>query len=242
MQVITLNNKMELKNDLLSINNEAWPKFMLNWDCSEWSHLFSTFAKYQILLLDEGKIMAFGHTIPLSWDKDINVIPDDMKTLVEMGVKNYKEENSPNILLALAAVVSKDYTGRGLSFEVIKAMKDVAVMNNMRALIVPVRPTLKHKYPLIPMSAYVEWNREDGLPFDSWLRVHKKLGGEIFKIAEQCMTIKGSVKDWEEWTGLKMLGSGEFIIEGALNPVNINIDKNIGEYADPCIWIKYNIE
>lgn len=242
MEIITLDRKKELQKDLLSINDSAWPEFMLHWNCSAWSHLFSTFDNYQILIIEDNNIMAFGHTIPFYWDKNLNTIPNNLKILVERAVQNYKNGFKPNILLALAAVVSKDYLGRGLSFEIVKEMKNIALKNDLGKLIVPVRPTLKPKYPLISIDTYSNWKRHDGLPFDPWLRVHKKLGGVIFKTSDECMTITGNVKEWEKWTGLKMPSSGKFIVEGALNPVNIDIDSNIGKYSDPCIWIKYQVK
>ncbi|NSW91918.1 MAG: GNAT family N-acetyltransferase [Firmicutes bacterium] len=239
MQKFTLNEKLELKDEILLINSKAWPEFMLHWDCKEWSHLFSTFSNFQVILLEGKKTIAFGHTIPLYWEKEIENIPDNLKTLIEIAVETKKRSLNPNILLALAVVIAQDYKGRGLSSEVLKVMKDIANKNGINTLIVPVRPTLKSKYPLIPISNYSKWIREDGLPFDPWLRVHKKLGGEVFKTSDVSMVIKGTIKEWEEWTKMKIYESGKYIFEGALNPVDIDIERNIGIYTDPCIWVKH---
>jgi len=35
-----------------------------------------------------------------------------------------------------------------------------------RALVAPVRPTLRHRYPLTPIERYAEWRLGDGLLFD----------------------------------------------------------------------------
>jgi hypothetical protein len=83
--------------------------------------------------------------------------------------------------------------------------------------------------------------RTNGWFFDPWLRVHQRLGGEIFKTAERSLIIKGEVKEWEEWTGVKILGSGQYLFEGVLNPVTITYEKNVGVYYDPCIWVKYTL-
>lgn len=212
------------------------------WDCKDWSHLYTTFGHYQILLLNDDKeLMAYGHTIPLYWNNDLSSLPDNLKTLIEMAVESNEEGLKPNVLLALAAVVSKDHKGKGLSFEVVKAMKDVAFENNIEDLIVPVRPTLKGKYPLIPIKDYAEWENEDGMPFDPWLRVHKKLGGEVFKTADVSMIIRGEIEEWKLWTNTKIVGSGKYIFEGTLNPVEIDINKNLGIYTDPCVWVRYSL-
>lgn len=213
---------------------------MLNWECSEWSQLFTTFKDFQVLIVNnDNRLMGFGHTIPLYWEKDLVMIPDSLKTLIEISVDQNKKGCTPNTLLALAAVVSKDFSSLGLSFEILKAMKDLAHRNNLKQLIVPVRPTLKHKYPLITIDSYSKWLKDDNQSFDPWLRVHKKLNGEIFKTSQECMFISGNVSDWESWTGLKIPGSGQHIIEGGLNPLFVDIEKDYGIYKDPCIWIRY---
>ncbi len=51
------------------------------------------------------------------------------------------------------------------------------------------------------------------------------------------MHISGSISDWEKWTGLKFPGSGNYVIDKALVPVSIDIEKNIGKYIEPNVWM-----
>ena len=53
MKIYPLNEKMELINELNEINGKSWAEFLLHWNCSAWSYLFSTFAEYQVLLLND---------------------------------------------------------------------------------------------------------------------------------------------------------------------------------------------
>ena len=101
----------------------------------------------------------------------------------------------------------------------------------------PVRPNEKQAYPLIPMADYIRWTTPAGLPFDSWLRVHKRLGGETIKICHQSMIIPGTVREWETWTGLKFPGSGRYIVPFALNPIEIDLEKDQGCYVEPNVWV-----
>ncbi|HEX3048992.1 MAG TPA: hypothetical protein VHY08_29890 [Bacillota bacterium] len=242
MKIITFDQRTDLRNRLWEINQTAWPKFLLQWDCPGWSSMFTTFAEYQVLLLsDDGDLMAYGHTFPIYWGKNLQKIPDNLERLTEMAVESNQKNIKPNLLLAVAAVVSKQHKGEGLSSEIVQAMKNIAENKGMKYLIVPVRPTLKMKYPLIPIENYATWKREDGLFVDPWLRVHQRLGGQIFKTAKISLNIKGKVKEWEEWTGVNIFGSGQYLFEGVLNPVTVNCEKNIGVYYDPCIWVKYTL-
>ena len=239
MEIYSLNENRLFIDELNEINQKVWPEFMLHWNCSAWSHLFSTFADHQILLINKGKLIAYGHTIPIYWGENITNVPDNLKTLIENGVETKEKGLKPNILLALAAVVSPKYKGEGLSYEIVRLMKELCIEKKYDSLIVPVRPTLKPKYPLISIENYAYWKNEDGSAFDPWLRVHDKLGGKILKTAEKSMVITGKIKEWEEWSNTKIPESGKYIIEGALNPLEINYDQDIGIYYDPCIWIKY---
>lgn len=78
---------------------------------------------------------------------------------------------------------------------------------------------------MIPIDNYLKWKREDGLPYDPWLRVHARMGGKIIKPCHKAMYIPGTVKEWEEWTGMKFYETGEYVVPGSLEPVKINKEK-----------------
>ena len=123
----------------------------------------------------------------------------------------------------------------------LKEMASIARKEGFQYVTIPVRPSLKSKYPLIPIDHYINWRREDGLPFDPWLRVHERFGGKIVKICHESMRIPGTISDWEQWTGLRFFDSGDYVIDGALNPVNIDLEKNLGLYIEPNVWVLHEI-
>ena len=112
-------------------------------------------------------------------------------------------------------------------------MKALAKARGYAHLIAPVRPNRKSLYPLTPMERYIRWRREDGAPFDPWLRVHWKLGAQILKVASNSMEVRGSVAQWEKWTGMRFPESGEYVVPGALTPVAMDLEKDEGVYRDP---------
>lgn len=242
MKMTTLKERPEFYDALKKLNGSAWPEFLLNWDCPNWSELFTTFAGYQPLVLDEEEnLIAFGDTVPLVWNDEFMFFPDDLEIGVNLAVQHNEAGMKPNLLLALAVVVSEERRGEGLSSAVLGSMKDLARKNEIADLLVPVRPTLKTKYPLAKIEDYALWKREDGLPFDPWLRVHERLGAEFLKTAEVSLTVSGSVSDWESWTKMKFPQSGRYTVDGALNPISIDCEKNTGIYDDPCIWVRYSV-
>ena len=120
-------------------------------------------------------------------------------------------------------------------------MRANAAARGYRAVIACVRPTDKVRYPLIPIEAYAGWTREDGLPFDPWIRLHVRLGGRVARPSPASMRIEGTVADWREWTGLDLPGSGDYLPEGAAAPVAIDLDADRGVYLDPNVWVVHAV-
>ena len=68
-------------------------------------------------------------------------------------------------LLGLQIVVAPDYRGRRLSHGIADVVRRVAIDRDLQRLVIPIRPTHKHLYPLTPIDRYIEWER-DGETFD----------------------------------------------------------------------------
>jgi hypothetical protein len=142
-------------------------------------------------------------------------------------------------VLALAAVVAPSHRRQGLSAVILHAMRSSAAAHGLTSLIAPVRPTLKHRYPLTPIERYVSWTRPDGSPFDPWLRVHWRLGAEFLQVAPRSMVVRGTVEEWETWTGYSFPESGPYVVPEALSPVTIDRERDCGRYEDPNVWVRH---
>ncbi len=223
---------------------ELWPEFMLQDPvASNWFQLFEHFPEFQFSLKADGEVIGTANSIPIFWDKPLEDLPEEgWDWVYQKGFKDRENNLIPNTLAGLQIAVNKKYQGRGVSTLVLKEMLKIARENSFEQVIIPIRPSLKSKYPLIPIDNYLDWQREkDGQPFDPWLRVHLRAGGEVIKVCHKAMYIPGAIKEWEEWTGLKFKESGDYIIKGALNPVKIDLENDIGEYIEPNIWIHHQV-
>jgi hypothetical protein len=120
-------------------------------------------------------------------------------------------------------------------------MKLLARAAGLASLIAPVRPSLKAKYPLIPIDDYAMWRRDDGLFFDPWLRVHERIGASVLGVAHDSMRIPGSREDWETWTGLTFSTSGEYIVDDALAPIVFDEEADQGVYIEPNVWMLHRV-
>src|SRR4030095_9894867 len=101
------------------------------------------------------------------------------------AVHQHKQGLTPNIQCAIQVVIREEYQGHGLSTKPLQALHEIGKSKGFKHWIVPVRPNEKSKYPLISIDDYITWKTEQDLPFDAWLRVHTRLGGEIIKICHE---------------------------------------------------------
>jgi GNAT superfamily N-acetyltransferase len=146
-----------------------------------------------------------------------------------------------NVLSALEITLLPSHRGKGGSGVVLRAMADHARALGYRELFAPVRPTAKHLEPFTPIAQYAFRTRDDGLPFDPWLRVHVRAGGTIVKVAPASMVIVGTLADWTQWTGLTFEASGQHAVPGALVPVHISVEQDHGVYVEPNVWLRHSL-
>ena len=192
----------------------------------------------QLVLWDEENDVVVGHgrTIPA---RVAEGLPGGIDDMLEAWF-GPGERPEPDVLSAAVAVVDRKRQGERLSSRLIEAMRDLARQHGFPALIAPVRPTWKERYPLIPMERYARWTRDDGLPFDPWLRVHARLGAELVEVCPASMRIEGAVEEWEQWTGLAFPDDGDYVVPGALVPVRVSDGR--GVYVEPNVWMRHPVD
>jgi len=139
-------------------------------------------------------------------------------------------------------IVSAGWPDDGLSELMLLEIKRLAREQGMTSVIVPVRPAHKTRYPLVPFSEYVTWRRVDGSPFDPSIRLHWKARAAVLRTAPRTMTVNGTVNDWENWTDMRFAESGEYIVDGALRPLLIDLANDYGWYEDPSLWMHHLID
>jgi len=230
-----LSDNTKLVDVINKLHSEPWPVF-LSEDSSVkkyWQRLYQVYPEYQLLFRINSEYIGVANSAPIYWNGNIDNLPAGFDEAIETIIEDNKK---PNTLCGMAVVISKEHLGKGISSVIINNLKRIAKSYGYSNLILPVRPTLKSQYPTISMDNYTKWEKDD-LPFDPWLRVHIKIGGEILKVANPSMIVRGTVSDWQRWTGMHFGESNKYIIPGALNPVNIDLENDLGEYIEPNIWV-----
>ncbi len=225
-------------------NGSVWPAFMLQDSEADryWHLLDSAFADYQLVLLDaDGRLAATNNSAPLWWDGTDDGLPGGWDRQFERTASDLAAGRAVNTLGALQIVVDPARRGTGLAGIMVGAMRANARAHGLGAVIACVRPTDKPRYPLTSIARYARWRREDGLPFDPWIRLHVRSGARIVRGVPDSMTIRGSVADWEAWTRMAFPDSGDYVVEGAAATVRIDRERDEGIYLDPNVWVVHDL-
>ena len=231
----------EMQNEM---TRDSWPEFMFHDAVTNkyWKKLFEYFDDFQVSLSFDNELVGVANTIPISFVEEMSKLPEKgWDWAFGKGIEDHENGRKPNILCGLQIAVNTRFRGKGISTLLLKEMFATAATYGFNKVIIPVRPNLKPSYPISTIDDYINWKRDDDLPFDPWLRVHIRAGGTIVKACHEAMNISGTIAEWEEWTKMKFFQTGKYVIPGALVPVNIDMEKDLGEYVEPNVWILHEI-
>jgi len=223
--------------DLREVRGElqAFPEFMNHNAMGSrfWGRLYDEFPDFQLALLDDGRLIAEVHALPVPLEG--HDMPEGWDEAFERGMT----AGGGDVLSLLAIAVDPPRRGEGVATRLIEAAREAAREAGLRSVIAAVRPTLKERYPLIPIERYVLWRRQDGTHFDPWVRVHERVGGEIVRPAPESMRIEASVPDWEEWTAMRFPEDGTYVVPGMLAPLEVSA--GMGVHVEPNVWMRHPV-
>lgn len=239
----TLRERPDLASQILAISRASWPVFLFHSDVKEWDALVTRFPEFQFVLCEPAdEVIAVGQCAPLPWDGSTEDLPETINAILRRAYDTLDTSSRPTAVSALAAMVRPDWRGRGLSAEIVRTMRHITTGLGLRNLIAPVRPAHKSAYPRTAMEVYGSWTRPDGLPYDPWIRVHRRMGAEFRRVIPASLVVEGSVADWEGWTGARFETSGLHDVPGALAPVSIDRERDRGRYEDPNYWMVHPLD
>jgi len=238
MRALTVAERPDLVEPAAELTRDAFPEYNNQGDVLNryWGRLIEERPEFQFHLVDgEGEILARARSLPLRWDGSIEDLPAGIDGAIARGF----DEQGANVLCAIVIMVPRNLQGRGLSARAVEAMRELAARHRLAALIAPVRPSWKERYPLTPIERYAAWRRSDGLLFDPWMRVHERLGASVLKPEPRSMRISGTVEEWESWTQTSFPESGEYWFPGGLATVTIDRRSDRGSYWEPNVWMQH---
>jgi hypothetical protein len=198
------------------------------------------FPEWNVTFVDaDQNPVATGWGVPVRWAGTVADLPAGYTDATIRAVEGREQRIEPDTLVICGAVVAARLKGQGLAAEVLASLRDAAVRQGLRRVIAPVRPTLKQRYPLTPVETFMTWTRPDGAPLDPWIRTHVRMGATILAAAPNSQTMTGTVAEWEEWSGIALPSSGDYVIPRGLSVLHVDHDADLGTYTEPNVWIQH---
>jgi GNAT superfamily N-acetyltransferase len=222
----------------------VWPEYNHHGDVLNqfWGRLDELFPNLQFVLVGDGDdLLARGFTIPCSWNGTAAGLPDGIDGVIRAGVELAERGEQGDTLSALAIAVAPRHRRGGWSRVLIEHMRSLAAEHGFRALIAPLRPTWKERYPLASIERYANWKRADGLPFDPWIRQHVRLGAEILRSEPRSLRVTGTIAEWEEWTGMAFPETGDYVFPHGLATLAVDVEADLGRYWEPNVWVRHAV-
>ncbi len=145
-------------------------------------------------------------------------------------------EDGADTLAVLDVTVAFGARGRGVGHAVLAELDARRREQELARTLVLLRPHRKADYPLIPFDRYVSFVADDGAPVDPWLRSAWRLGYCPVRGVQRSLQAHADVASWERWLGLAVPGSGPYLVDGAIKPVVIEVERDEGRYREPHLW------
>ena len=240
-----------LAGQIQSMIEEFWPRYVVEAAPpaghpfhADWMGIYRRWPRYQLALFapDAGQMIASANGLTLAWDGPADELPDEgWEWVMHQAQLELAAGKTPKTACALGVTIRPDARGQNLSRQMLELLRAQAKADGFRRLIIPVRPNFKARYPLTPIEEYVRWTNAEGLPFDPWLRVHARLGAEIVRPCPRSTVFAGPVAGWEEWTGMKFPGSGDYVVPEMLALLHIDRAADQGIHIEPNVWVVHHL-
>jgi hypothetical protein len=241
LDIVTTAARPDLDDQAKEALRTVWPEFIFHDPVSSGhiGRVEAYFPQYDVLVLDDGKVVAGGWGVPIRWDGTIGTLPDGYDGALVSAVTGHENSVPADTLCIMAAAVKADQQGGGLAGKTLTALRGRATAAGLKRVIAPVRPALKSGYPLTPMENFARWTRSDGLHIDPWIRTHQRLGASILAPAPRSMIIVGAVAEWEDWAAMAFPETGQYVVPEALDLVAIDREQDRGTYAETNLWMRH---
>ena len=241
MDVVTTADRPDLEQQAADAFRVTWPEFIFHDPVAKQfvPRVGTYFARYDVLLLDEGRVVAGGWGVPMAWDGSPDDLPDGYDGALARAVDGHEAGVPATTLCLMAVAVAHEKSRRGLAAAVLSALRQRGADDGLGHVVAPLRPTTKARYPLVPMSRFATWTRADGLSVDPWLRTHQRLGAMVLGPAPRSMVITGTVAEWESWADMVFPESGRYVVPHALNLVEIDLVADVGTYVEENLWVQH---
>jgi len=233
----------ELCRSAQVVEQASWADLgFLNYTRSHFDYyagLLDRFPDFQLCLVDDetGYPVGVANCVPIKC-ADPEALPQEGWDWAVAHAAIH-QGNGADTLCALAVSVPALHRKKGYARILIRALGELALKKGLKGPVVPVRPSSKKLHPLVAIEDYVAWTDDRGRAFDPWIRSHVSCGARIVRPCTRSMVVEEPLAFWETWSNRTFEQTGAYRMEGALAPVLIDVERRIGRYEEPNVWVAY---
>ena len=242
MEIVTRADRPDLQDEAGTVFRKRWPEFIFHDETPKkyMGRVEEYFGHFDIMVLDDGAVVAGGWGVPIPWNGDVADLPSGYDEALVRAVGAREAAVPATTLSFMAVAVGSAYDKRGLATTVLEELTRRAHEAGLVHVVAPLRPTWKHRYPTVPMDEYAGWARADGLSIDPWIRTRQRMGARVLGPAPRSMVIEGTVAEWESWTGMVFPVTRDYVVPDALNLVRIDRERDRGVYVEENLWVRHD--
>lgn len=177
--------------------------------------------------------------VPVAWDQDPAHLPTGYSDALVRSLADRESGAACDTLVVCAAQVHPAHARTGAAARLLTHLIDVGSGTGLHQVVAPLRLTGEHHHPTVPVEDYVTWRRPDGQALDPWLRTHERMGARVVTTAPASQSFVGTVGQWRAWTGLPLATSGQHLVPGALAPLHVDVEGDVGRLDEPGVWVRH---
>jgi hypothetical protein len=139
MDVVTSNERPDLEDEAGAAFRVKWPEFIFHDPMAKQyvAQVAKCFPQDDVLLLDEGRVVAGSWGVPIRWDGTVEDLPDGYDGAMVRAVEGHRSGVQATTFSFMAVAVGNDEVKRGLAGEVMAALRVRAVEAGLTHVIAP---------------------------------------------------------------------------------------------------------
>jgi GNAT superfamily N-acetyltransferase len=124
VHIVTRVDRPDLQDVAAEVFRERWPEFIFHDDVPKKyiGRVEEYFSRYDIMVLDEGAVVAGGWGVPLSWDGTVGDLPSGYDDAMVRAVEGREAGAAATTLSFMAAAVGSTHDKRGLATVVLEEL------------------------------------------------------------------------------------------------------------------------
>lgn len=208
------------------------PPFLFSATAPARAHLDEVAADTTWLAADDGEPVAVVRAVRLRWDGT----PSDAPAWGLTEAVARAGEIGADTLAVLDVRVAGPARGHGIGRAVLERLTTLAADAGCGRCLVLLRTHAKADHPLTPYARYLAAVRDDGRPFDPWLRSAWLAGLRPVRGIDRSLITTAPLERWSTWTGRTFPTSGPELVPGAIKPAIVEYERREGRYREPHLW------